>query len=166
MCGYLQHPATETALRTLRSANDLYHRLVLVVGTSETGKTPLLVSVAKVLHVPCINVNLELSQLLLDLSARQRMLRLPELMAGLLADTECVVLDNTEMLFDRTLHQDPLRLLQGLSRNCTIIASWTGEIIESKLSYATPEHPEYRQYPMHDLLILDMQVPSLPEGRP
>ncbi|MEN6474686.1 MAG: BREX-3 system P-loop-containing protein BrxF, partial [Syntrophaceae bacterium] len=39
-----------------------------------------------------------------------------------------VLLDNIEILFDVSLKQDPLRLLQGLSRNTTLVAAWSGEI--------------------------------------
>jgi len=41
---------------------------------------------------------------------------------------DVVLLDNVEVLFDVSLKQDPLRLLQGLSRNKTVVAAWSGEI--------------------------------------
>ena len=64
-----------------------------------------------------------------------------------------ILLDNIEILFDVALKQDPLRLLQGLSRNKTIIASWNGSIDKDSLTYAVPGHPEYRRYSSRDLLI-------------
>ena len=58
-----------------------------------------------------------------------------------------ILLDNIEILFDVALKQDPLRLLQGLSRNKTIVVSWNGSIENDFLTYAVPGHPEYRRYP-------------------
>jgi hypothetical protein len=42
------------------------------------------------------------------------------------AQAGLVLLDNIELLFDVHLKQDPLRLLQGLSRNKTVVATWNG----------------------------------------
>ncbi|MBU0482850.1 MAG: BREX-3 system P-loop-containing protein BrxF, partial [Proteobacteria bacterium] len=54
--------------------------------------------------------------------------------------------------------QDPLRLLQGLSRNKTVVASWNGAIIDGFLTYAEPAHPEYRRYPVHDFLVTNPET--------
>ena len=69
------------------------------------------------------------------------------------AKGDIILLDNIEILFDISLKQDPLRLLQGLSRNKTIVAAWNGSIDSNNLIYATPDHPEYKRYPSRDLLI-------------
>jgi hypothetical protein len=65
-----------------------------------------------------------------------------------------VVLDNIEILFDKDLKQDPLRLLQGISRNRSVVASWNGTVSGSKLLYAEAGHPEYRSYDLEDTLIV------------
>ncbi len=69
-------------------------------------------------------------------------------MEGLISSqaTAVVVLDNLEILFDPALKLDPLKLLQGISRNRTIVASWNGSYVEGTLTYAKPDHPEYRSY--------------------
>ena len=61
-------------------------------------------------------------------------------------DEPLVLLDNIEILFDTALKQDPLRLLQGVSRNRTIVAAWNGTLENGYLIYAAPEHPEHRRY--------------------
>ena len=61
------------------------------------------------------------------------------------AQAELVLLDNLEILFDVLLRQDPLRLLQDISMNRTIVAARTGSA-DDHLSYAVPRHPEYRRY--------------------
>jgi hypothetical protein len=67
-----------------------------------------------------------------------------------------VLLDNIEILFERELRQDPLRLLLGISRNHLIAASWNGTAEDGKLIYAEPGHPEYRRYDSIDPLIVNM----------
>jgi hypothetical protein len=66
-----------------------------------------------------------------------------------------VLLDNIEILFDPSLKQDPLRLLQGLSRNKTIIAAWNGSFVNGYITYAKPDHSEYRRYPAINILIIN-----------
>ena len=56
----------------IRHAASLYHRLVLVVGGPGTGKTGALRNIAKSVGVPVVNVNLELTRRMLDLTERQR----------------------------------------------------------------------------------------------
>ncbi len=58
----------------------LYHRLVLVVGPAGSGKTSALQEVSASTSAPVINVNLELSRRMLDLTERQRALQLPRLL--------------------------------------------------------------------------------------
>ena len=105
-----------------------------------------------------MNLNLELSRRLLDLTERRRALEVPGALDEILGrDTPLVLLDNTEILFDPALKQDPLRLLQHASRNRTIVASWNGTVGDRYLCYADPGHPEYRRYPTGGLVIV---VPS------
>jgi hypothetical protein len=127
---------------------DQYYKLVLAVGPARSGKTAAFAVVAQQRGWPRLNVNLCLSERLLELTHKQRKVRL----AAILDDTvraensSVVVLDNIEMLFAQELEQDPLRLLQGLSRNLTIIAAWPGTIDGGCLTYAEPGHPEARRY--------------------
>ena len=64
------------------------------------------------------------------------------------------MLDNTEILFHPDLGHDPLRLLQNLSRNRTVVASWSGTAQDGRLTYAAPGHPEYRRYPLKGLVVV------------
>jgi hypothetical protein len=68
-----------------------------------------------------------------------------------------VVLDNLEILFDKDLQQDPLRLLQSISRNRAVVASWNGIMNSGRLFYAEPEHPEYRNYDTAGVQIVPME---------
>ncbi|MBN1944775.1 MAG: BREX-3 system P-loop-containing protein BrxF [Bradymonadales bacterium] len=137
-------------------AANLYYRLILIVGPPRTGKTKALRDLAQGRDWPLVNVNLELSERLLDLTSKQRALRVPRLL-GEIADGhpgEVLLLDNTEILFSTELQQDPLRLIQGLSRNRTVVATWCGEMDGEDLVYATPGHPEYRKVHRPQVLVV------------
>lgn len=144
----------------IKAAAGLYNRLVLVVAGSGLGKTRLLRQISEELRAPLVNVNLEVSRRLLDLTERQRRLHLPRLLRDIVdeADTDIVLLDNLELLFDVGLKQEPLRLLQSLSRDKTIVACWNGAVDERYMTYATPEHPEYRRYPVQDFLVVSPEA--------
>ena len=143
-------------MRKIAEASVLYHRLVLLVAPAGSGKTTVLQNVCEGIGAPMINVNLELSKRMLDLTERQRVLQLPRLLQGMVGEIagDTVILDNIEILFDVSLKQDPLRLLQGLSRNKTVVVAWTGDIEGDHLTYAEPDHPEYKRYSLRDLMIL------------
>ena len=68
---------SEEIIDKINQAHELYHRLVLVVGPSGSGKTSLLQEVSKQTGFKYINLNLELSRALLELTERQRILKLP-----------------------------------------------------------------------------------------
>jgi type II secretory pathway predicted ATPase ExeA len=138
---------------------DIYNRLVLLVGPSGSGRTTALRSLADAEKVPVFNVGAEISRLLLDMTERQRILQLPKLLEGTVAalPRDLTLLDNTEILFNPALKQDPLRLLQGLSRDRTIVACWLGNVDGGHLTYAVPEHPEFRQYPSAGLLTVNLR---------
>lgn len=146
---------SDQIIQKLDHLNDLYHRLLLVVAPAGGGKTVAVQEVAKRINVPLINFNLALSKKMLELTERQRALKLPRLIDEIVkaADNDTVILDNIEILFDANLKQDPLRLLQGISRNRKVVSSWNGIIDHDRLTYAAPGHPEYRKYNIKDVMV-------------
>ena len=152
---YMISTTFEDVLARIEKAAELYHRLVLVVGPTSSGKTRSLQRLAEIFAVPVVNVNLETSKHLLELTDRQRRLELPRILGDLVADAgPKVLLDNTELLFDTSLGHDPLRLLQKLSRSRTVVASWRGTLQTGYLIYGAPDHPEYRRDPVGDVIVL------------
>jgi hypothetical protein len=119
-------------------------KLTLLVGASGVGKTNVLRQIAFRLEYPVINLNLLLSHRLLGLNARQRTLHVKQIAMELieLKPSTGICLDNTELLFDATLHLDPLRFFQELARNRVVIATWNGTWKPSRLTYAWPGHPD------------------------
>ena len=140
----------------LPKTQDTYYKLILAVGPARTGKTSALNQLAAKNKWGRVNVNLSLSEKLLELTHRQRAVRV----ASILDDTirsensKVVLLDNIELLFAVELAQDPLKLLQSLSRNRTIVASWPGNFDGAVLTYAEPSHPEARRYPKPQAVIV------------
>lgn len=146
-------------LDRISAAISLYHHLVLVVAPMGAGKSSALEFVSEQSGCRVVNLSLELSERMLDLTQRQRTLQLPRLLDGLIdrSPESVVLLDNIELLFEPSLMQDPLRLLQGASRQKTLVAAWGGTIIDGWLTYAAQGHPEYKKYPIEDLLIVGGQ---------
>ena len=144
----------------IEHAECLYHRLVLVVGPPSAGKTDASRKIANGIGAPLVNVNIELSRRMLDLAERQRPRHVQPLLKRIIAETASalVLLDNIELLFDVALRQDPLRLLQGLSRHRTVVAAWNGSIENGHVCYAAPEHPEHRRYPLDGILVASAGV--------
>jgi hypothetical protein len=132
----------------ISKTHDTYYKLILAVGTEGTGKTSAVKELAEKNNWARINVNIRLSEKLLELTHRQRAARV----AAVLNDTvrceksEVLLLDNIELLFAVELAQDPLKLLQTLSRNQTIVAAWPGHFDGTALTYADAGHPEARRY--------------------
>jgi predicted ATPase len=152
----MAEPLADGIIRAIDQASELYHRLVMLVAPSGSGKTAALQEVHRRTAAPLVNINLELAYHMLELTERQRALQLPRLLTDIVntTSTNVVLLDNIEVLFDVTLKQDPLRILQGISRNKTVVAAWSGSVENHYLIYATPNHPEFKRYPLHDLLVV------------
>ncbi|MBI4764647.1 MAG: BREX-3 system P-loop-containing protein BrxF [Deltaproteobacteria bacterium] len=146
-------------IEKLSQVAELYHRLLIVVAPAGAGKTRALRKVGEDTGAPMININLELSRRMLDLTERQRALQLPRLISEIVntSDSDVSLLDNIEILFDVSLRQDPLRLLQSLSRNKTVVATWNGCFDDEHIIYAAPDHSEYRRYLVKDFLVVNLE---------
>ena len=66
----MAEPIHDKIKRSLQAAEGLYHRLVLLVGETGSGKTGVLRDVAEEFGTSVINVNLALSSELLELTAK------------------------------------------------------------------------------------------------
>jgi hypothetical protein len=157
----VQLSLADQILALLPEVATLYNRLVILLAPPGGGKTTALKDVSRQTGHPLVSLNLELSQRLLDLTARQRCLQVPRLLEEIAGayPGDVLLLDNIELLFDAELRQDPLRCLQGLSRHRTVVAAWSGTC-ESPglLVYADPGHPEYRRYPADGLLLVRLPL--------
>jgi hypothetical protein len=150
----------DQVMQKIIHADELYYRLIILAAPAGSGKTALLQGFQERKSYPLVNVNLELSRRMLELTERQRALQLPRLLSEIVNTSagDVVLLDNIELLFDVSLKQDPLRLIQGLSRNKTLVVAWNGSANSGYLTYAAPEHPEYRRYAIGDFMIVSPDI--------
>ena len=139
------------------SSKELYHRLVLIVG-EKNACSRIIHETAESYGKQPININLDLSEKLLQLNHKKRQLKLQNLMWNLVKDEkEIVFLTDTEILFDSSLQQDPLKILQEVSRNIRVVAYWGGEVNNTRLVYAIPNHSEYREYSSNDVVFINTE---------
>jgi DNA polymerase III delta prime subunit len=174
------HDAVKDAIKdAISHAPGMYSRLILLVGPSGTGKTQALQRIAAEYDKNILNVNLEMSKNLMKIPIPRRESRAGRVFDDMIKDfcsalekhgesspeEKLVFLDNLEILFDKDLKLDPLRLLQSVSRNTntTVVASWNGTWSNNKLSngkqltFAVSGHPEYRFYDNIDAQIISFE---------
>jgi hypothetical protein len=142
--------------QAIQHAANQYYRLVILAGVPGSGKTAALQFVAQRAGCQLVNVNLELSKWMLELSRSQRSRQVEPLLKSVIAAApgEVVLLDNLEILFDTGLEVEPLRLLQVSSRNRTVVATWSGTYVGGTLTYAESGHPEFVQFKNVDAVII------------
>ena len=148
---------TLTKLReAIQQAANQYFRLVILAGVPGSGKTAALQSIAHQAGCQIVNVNLELSKKMLELTRTQRSRQVERLLKEVIAAVpgDVVLLDNLEILFDTGLEVEPLRLLQISSRNRTLVATWNGTYAGGTLTYAEPGHPEFVQFKQVDAVVI------------
>ncbi|MDD4621665.1 MAG: BREX-3 system P-loop-containing protein BrxF, partial [Kiritimatiellae bacterium] len=140
----------------LAQAAARYHKTALVVGHPGSGKTALLRTLAQQQNMPLVNLGLSLGAKLLPLTSRERKLAASDLITDLFDSQEspALAVDNTEIVFDRSLMLNPLGLLQAVSRTRLLVWSWNGFIEQGHIVYAFPGHPEYQRLPARDMALI------------
>lgn len=100
-----------------------------------------------------LNMNGLLSERLIGMPKQDRARSIAQLMVSLVSGAvgDVVLITGLEILFDRTLAVDPIRLLGTCAKNKTLLVCWPGDKTSSGLSYASPSHPEHRTYKASDL---------------
>ncbi len=149
-------PQIEKLNLAIDQASASFNRLLLLAGPADSGKTTLLRRLSNTHGCPILNVNLKISQALLELPRMKRPRQVDRLFGDRIdgCQGELVVLDDLEVLFDTALQLDPLRLLKLHSRNKTLVASWNGVFHDGVLTYAEPDHPEYKSYRDVDVVVI------------
>ena len=138
----------------------LNSKLVLLIGPPRSGKSGLLAQLSKRRETPVLNVGAVLGRQLLAIPSTRRHIQAADILKDLADDTArqgLLLLDNIELLFDRTLQLNPLDLLKRHAHARRVIAVWPGELRENRLSYATTGHPEHQDYGIDGLVPFEIR---------
>jgi type II secretory pathway predicted ATPase ExeA len=143
-------------ISAIEQASVRYYKIVLVVGSSGSGKTHLLKKICDQMQIPLVNLGVGLSQKLLPLTIREHKLKASEIISEIIDthDAPQLAVDNTEIIFDTSLMLNPLGLLQSLSRVRLLIWSWNGEVGNGYVTYAYQGHPEYQRISTSELTLI------------
>ena len=138
----------------------LHSKLVLLIGAPGSGKTALLQVLGKNRGATPLNIGSALGSRLAAIPQKQRPLQTNTILREL-ADQHAVgdllLLDNIELLFDRTLQLDPLDLLKRHAHARRVVAVWPGELRDGRLVYAEMGHPEHQDYGLEGLVPFAIQ---------
>ncbi|MBO6522092.1 MAG: BREX-3 system P-loop-containing protein BrxF [Rhodospirillales bacterium] len=127
----------------------LNSKLVLLIGPPRSGKSNLLQQLSVIRHVRILNIGAVLGRQLLAVPGTRRHLHVADVVKDLaddFASHELLLMDNLELLFDRSLRLSPLDLLRHHAHSRRVIAVWPGEFENDRLSYAATGHPEHQDY--------------------
>ncbi len=145
--------------RLIAELGELNNKLVLLVGVSRGGKTKLLRELGTSLSIKPLNVSLELGRRLAARPINKRSFSAGELLREI-ADKEVtddpLLLDNLELLFEKTLQINPLDLVKRLAHSKRVVAVWPGELRGERLVYADMSHPEHRDYSLEGVVVLEI----------
>ncbi len=148
-----------TLERLIEEIGDLNSKLVLLVGASHGGKTRLLRELGAKVNIEPLNVGLELGRRLAATPNNKRGFSAGELLREI-ADSKradnLLLLDNLELLFEKSLQINPLDLVKRLAHSMLVVAVWPGELRGNRLIYADMSHPEHREYSRDGLVILEI----------
>jgi hypothetical protein len=151
-------------LRLVDEIGALQSKLVLLIGEPHSGKTTLLRFLAKNKGVKPLNIGALLGARLAGIPQRQRHLQTTTLLrelADLHASGDLLLMDNIEILFDRSLQLDPLELLKRHAHSRRVVAVWPGQlqgdVKTGRLTYADMGHPEHQDYSLAGLVPFQIQ---------
>jgi hypothetical protein len=133
----------------------LNSKLVLLIGPPRSGKSNLLGELAARRQVRVLSLGATLGRELLTVPSTRRYLQAADLLKDLADDFAShglLLMDNIELLFDRTLQLSPLDLLKRHAHARRVVAVWPGDLREDRLSYATTGHPEHQDYGIEGLV--------------
>jgi ABC-type uncharacterized transport system ATPase component len=130
-------------------------KLILLIGSPGSGKSHLLRQMAARHQAHVLNVGGVLGRELLTVPSTRRRLQAADLLQERIegfASNGLLLVDNIELLFDRTLQLSPLDLLRRHAQVRRVVAAWPGEFQQDRLCYATTGHAEHRDYGIDGLV--------------
>ena len=144
----------------VNDVGSLQVKLILLVGAPGVGKTSLLSALGKSRGGSVLNIGPELGKRLSAIPQKQRHLLVGTVLnelADLHAKGDILLLDNIEILFDRSLQLDPLDILKRHAHARRVVAVWPGELRSGRLTYAEMGHAEFQDYPIEGFVPFELQ---------
>ncbi|MCX7100529.1 MAG: BREX-3 system P-loop-containing protein BrxF [Methylobacter sp.] len=141
--------------RLVDEIGSLHSKLILLIGAPGGGKTALLNALATNQHMTPLNIGALLGSRLSAIPCKQRQLQISTILRELAdqhASGDLLLVDNIELLFDRTLKLNPLDLLKRHAHARRVVAVWPGEMCNGRLTYAEMGHPENQDYGLDGLI--------------
>lgn len=135
-------------------------KLVLIVGSPKAGKSALLRALGEHRGVTPLLVGAALGTRLSAVPQKQRHLQVGTILNELAnqhAKDEVSLMDNIELLFDRSLRLDPLDLLKQHAHVRRVVAVWPGESYGGRLTYADMGHPEHQNYGLEGIVTFEIR---------
>lgn len=151
MCGI-----ADTVINSLVQVGNNFSKLLMLVGPAFSGKTQCLKEVSERINIPQLNLGVELSKKLIELSIKQQVLRVSGLTKEIINNvhSDVALVDNIEILFNPDLKVDPIRLLLNCSRNKTLVVAFSGMHVDDSIIYAEPQRPEYKKFKVEDYKVI------------
>lgn len=150
----------DTLDRLVDDISKLKSKLILLIGPPRSGKSDLLGQLSARRQAQVLNVGAILGRELLTVPNTRRHLQAADLLKSItddVAENGLLLMDNIELLFDRTLHISPLDLLKRHAQARRVVSVWPGELRENRLSYAVTGHPEYQDYGIDGLVPFEIK---------
>ena len=146
----------DTVINSLAHVGKNFSKLLILVGPASSGKTQCLHEISERINIPYINLGVDLSKKLIELSSKQQVLRVSGLTKEIISNVtlDTVLVDNIELLFNPELKIDPVRLLLNCSRNKTLVVAFSGKQIDNSIIYAEPHHREYGKFKINDYEVI------------
>ena len=154
----MSNSTADKIINALASISLNYHRLLILIGKSGSGKTEILKDVSTRIDLNVLNLSKELAHRMLQLTEKQRPLKASKIVKDIIdsQSQDTLLIDNIELLFDVSLKIDPMKLIKGMSRNKTLIVSWSGHVDNGSIIYAEPNHSEYKKYIIDDFNVISV----------
>jgi hypothetical protein len=125
-----------------------HFRLILVTGVSPESSSQFVSDFAAAKELPRINLGIELSAALMDVSSRLRPASVEDCFTEIIGkkSSPIVCLDHLEILFEPSLMLHPLELLKQSSRHMTLVCAWPGTESTDSLTFGQSNHPSFKEF--------------------
>jgi len=132
-------------------------KLILLIGKSGSGKTKILQELSGNYKTSVFSLGYEIAKAMLEGLSNDKILWF--LRDQLRSKKSIILLDNVEVLFDRSLDLNPLDILKLLARDQVLLACFPGQVINGNLNFAeasTPEYKSYSKYELKDIVLFEL----------